>query len=134
MIVLLFVVGLTIRQHQLCQPLWALTSLLLCFVLYFLSAHVTLSEEDGDHEEKNIWYYSTKSQLEELMECLDTEYWEMDLHATLVEMKEEVQAHMAITEELTNKNRGNSKAYLTALNGTSFICITIVIIEATINT
>lgn len=77
------------------------------------------SEEDGDHEEKKIWYYSTKSQLEELVACLDREYWEMDLHATLVEMKEEVQAHMAITEELTNKARGNSKAYLTSLNGTS---------------
>lgn len=64
------------------------------------------------------------------MECLDTEYWEMDLHATLVEMKEEVQAHMAITEELTNKARGNSKAYLMALNGTSFIFSAIVIREA----
>lgn len=52
------------------------------------------------------------------MECLDKEYWEMDLHATLEEMKEEVQAHMDITEDLTNKARGNNKAYLTAVNGT----------------
>lgn len=50
--------------------------------------------------------------------CLDKEYWEMDLHATLEEMKEEVQAHMDITEDLTNKARGNNKAYLTAVNGT----------------
>lgn len=40
----------------------------------------------------------------------------MDLHATLEEMKEEVQAHMDITEDLTNKARGNNKAYLTAVN------------------
>lgn len=59
------------------------------------------------------------------MKCLDTEYWEVDLHAMLVEMKEEVQAHMAITEELTNKARGNSKSYLTAINGNSFIFSTI---------
>lgn len=52
------------------------------------------------------------------MECLDKEYWEMDLHATLEEMKEEVQAHMDITEDLTNKARGNNKAYLSAANGT----------------
>lgn len=53
--------------------------------------------------------------------CLDKEYWEMDLHATLEEMKEEVQAHMDITEDLTNKARGNNKAYLTAVNGTDLI-------------
>lgn len=52
------------------------------------------------------------------MGCLDKEYWEMDLFATLEEMKEEVQAHMDITEDLTNKARGNNKAYLTAVNGT----------------
>lgn len=55
------------------------------------------------------------------MECLDMKYWEMDLSATLEEMKEEIQAHMAITEDLTNKARGNSRAYLTALNGAYFL-------------
>lgn len=55
------------------------------------------------------------------MAGLDKEYWEMDLHATLEEMREEVQAHMDITEDLTNKARGSSKAYLTAVNGT---CLT----------
>lgn len=90
--------------------------------MFFLNLMVSLfslpSEEDGEHEKKKIWYYSTKAQLEELMEFLDKEYWEMDLHATLEEMKEEVQAHMDITEDLTNKARGNNKAYLTAANGT----------------
>lgn len=52
------------------------------------------------------------------MDCLDKEYWEMDLYATLEEMKEEVQAHMAITEDLTNKSRGSNKAYLATANGT----------------
>lgn len=49
----------------------------------------------------------------------------MDLHATLEEMKEEVQAHMDITEDLTNKARGNNKAYLTAVNGTFFLILVI---------
>lgn len=52
------------------------------------------------------------------MERLDQKYWEVDLWATMEEMKEEIQAHMAITEELTNKARGGSRAYLTALSGT----------------
>lgn len=52
------------------------------------------------------------------MERLDKGYWEMDLYATLEEMKEEVHAHMDVTEDLTVKARGNNKAYLTAVNGT----------------
>lgn len=67
------------------------------------------------------------------MEGLDTEYWEVDLHATLVEMKEEVQAYMTITEELTNKARGTSKAYLTFLNGTTFIFNTFAMRKAKIS-
>lgn len=55
------------------------------------------------------------------MERLDKAYWEMDLCATLEEMQEEVQAHMDITEDLTNKARGNNKAYLTAVNGIDLI-------------
>lgn len=77
-------------------------------------------EEVGEHDEIKIWYYSTRVQLQELRERLDSKYWEMDLCATLEEMNEEIQAHMAITEDLTNKARGNSKAYLTALDGTHF--------------
>lgn len=42
----------------------------------------------------------------------------MDLCTTLGEMLDEIHAHMAITEDLTNKARGSSKAYLTAFNGT----------------
>lgn len=86
-------------------------------VIVTLVLFLSLSEEDGEHEKKKIWYYTTKAQLEELTECLDKEYWETDLHATLEEMKEEVQAHMDLTEDLTNKARGNNKAYLTAVNG-----------------
>ncbi|KAG7216183.1 hypothetical protein INR49_029032 [Caranx melampygus] len=82
---------------------------------WFLSRRIIV-EEDGEDKKKKIWYYSTKAQLEELMESLDKEYWEMDLHVTLEEMKEEVHAHMDITEDLTNKARGNNKAYLTAVN------------------
>lgn len=74
-------------------------------------------EEDGDDENKKTWYYSTKVQLGELLELLDKEYWENDLCSVLEEMREEFHTHMDITEELTNKARGNSRAYLTIANG-----------------
>ncbi|KAK5856778.1 hypothetical protein PBY51_008349 [Eleginops maclovinus] len=61
---------------------------------WFLNRRIVV-EEDGEHEKKRIWYYSSRKQLEDLMESLDQQYWE---------------------EDLTNKARGNNKAYLTAVN------------------
>ncbi|XP_052347263.1 nucleosome-remodeling factor subunit BPTF-like isoform X8 [Oncorhynchus keta] len=82
---------------------------------WFLNRRIIV-EEDGEHDKKKIWYYSTKVQLGELIECLDKEYWENDLCAVLEEMREEVHTHMDITEDLTNKAAGNNKAFLTAAN------------------
>uniref|UniRef100_A0A6Q2Z0Y7 Bromodomain PHD finger transcription factor n=1 Tax=Esox lucius TaxID=8010 RepID=A0A6Q2Z0Y7_ESOLU len=83
---------------------------------WFLNRRIVV-EEDGEQDKKNIWYYSTKVQLVELIDCLDKEYWENDLCAVLEEMREEVHTHMDITEDLTNKARGNNKTFLTAANG-----------------
>ncbi|XP_058266792.1 nucleosome-remodeling factor subunit BPTF isoform X2 [Hemibagrus wyckioides] len=82
---------------------------------WFLNRRIIV-EEDGDEEGKRIWYYSTKVQLSELIEVLDKEFWENDLCAMLEELKEEIYVHMDITEDLTNKARGNNKAYLTVVN------------------
>ncbi|MCI4385155.1 hypothetical protein PGIGA_G00047100 [Pangasianodon gigas] len=85
---------------------------------WFLNRRVIV-EEDGDEEEekgKRIWYYSTKVQLGELIDVLDKEFWENDLCAMLEELREEIHAHMDITEDLTNKARGSNKAYLTIAN------------------
>ncbi|XP_042163038.1 LOW QUALITY PROTEIN: nucleosome-remodeling factor subunit BPTF-like, partial [Oncorhynchus tshawytscha] len=82
---------------------------------WFLNRRIIV-EEDGEHDKKKIWYYSTKVQLGELIECLDKEYWENDLCAVLEEMREEVHTHMDITEDLTNKAAGNNKAFLVAAN------------------
>uniref|UniRef100_A0A9J7ZBD8 Bromodomain PHD finger transcription factor n=1 Tax=Cyprinus carpio carpio TaxID=630221 RepID=A0A9J7ZBD8_CYPCA len=82
---------------------------------WFLNRRIIV-EEDGEDENKQIWYYSTKVQLAELLEVLDKDYWENDLCSVLEEMREEIHSHMDITEELTNKARGNNKAYLTVAN------------------
>ncbi|KAL4648020.1 nucleosome-remodeling factor subunit BPTF [Arapaima gigas] len=82
---------------------------------WFLNRRIIV-EEDGEHENKTIWYYSTKVQLAELIDCFDKEYWERDLYEALEEIREEVHAHMDITEDLTSKARGNNKCFLTAAN------------------
>ncbi|KAJ7992762.1 hypothetical protein DPEC_G00282040 [Dallia pectoralis] len=82
---------------------------------WFLNRRIVV-EEDGEQKKKTIWYYSTKVQLVDLIHCLDKEYWENDLCAVLEEMREEVHTHMDITEDLTNKARGNNKTFLTAAN------------------
>ncbi|XP_046701308.1 nucleosome-remodeling factor subunit BPTF-like isoform X2 [Silurus meridionalis] len=82
---------------------------------WFLNRRIIV-EEDGEHKNKMIWYYSTKVQLAELLDVLDETYWEKQLCTTLEELRDEIHTHMDITEELTNKARGNNKSYLTAAN------------------
>ncbi|CAH2291942.1 nucleosome-remodeling factor subunit BPTF-like isoform X7 [Pelobates cultripes] len=81
---------------------------------WFLNRRIIV-EEDLETT-KRIWYYSSKLQLAELVECLDTDYWESDLCKTLEEMQEEIHKHMDITEDLTNKARGNNRSYLSVVN------------------
>ena len=57
-------------------------------------------------------------QLAELLCALDKTKWEKQLCRMLEGLREEIHTHMDITEDLTNKARGNNKCYLTAANGT----------------
>ncbi|XP_030637750.1 nucleosome-remodeling factor subunit BPTF-like [Chanos chanos] len=82
---------------------------------WFLNRRIIV-EEDGEHENKTIWYYSTKVQLAELIDSLDKSYWEKHLYAALEELREEIHTHMDITEDLTNKARGSNKSFLAAAN------------------
>uniref|UniRef100_A0A8C7ZFR8 Bromodomain PHD finger transcription factor n=1 Tax=Oryzias sinensis TaxID=183150 RepID=A0A8C7ZFR8_9TELE len=82
---------------------------------WFLNRRIVV-EEDDEQEGKSIWYYSTKVQLAELIERLDKEYWEADLYAALEEIRDEVHSHMDVTEDLTNKARGNNKSFLAVAN------------------
>ncbi|XP_068889028.1 nucleosome-remodeling factor subunit BPTF isoform X9 [Aphelocoma coerulescens] len=83
---------------------------------WFLNRRIIIEEDSESEKDKKIWYYSTKIQLAELIECLDKDYWEADLCKTLDEMREEVHRHMDVTEDLTNKARGNNKSFLSAAN------------------
>ncbi|KFV96134.1 Nucleosome-remodeling factor subunit BPTF, partial [Eurypyga helias] len=83
---------------------------------WFLNRRIIIEEDSESEKDKKIWYYSTKIQLAELIECLDKDYWEADLCKTLEEMREEIHRHMDVTEDLTNKARGNNKSFLCAAN------------------
>ncbi|XP_054315895.1 nucleosome-remodeling factor subunit BPTF [Pongo pygmaeus] len=75
------------------------------------------SEDTENENENKIWYYSTKVQLAELIDCLDKDYWEAELCKILEEMREEIHRHMDITEDLTDKARGSNKSFLATANG-----------------
>uniref|UniRef100_G1N6J1 Bromodomain PHD finger transcription factor n=1 Tax=Meleagris gallopavo TaxID=9103 RepID=G1N6J1_MELGA len=83
---------------------------------WFLNRRIIIEEDSESEKDKKVWYYSTKIQLAELIECLDKDYWEADLCKTLEEMREEVHRHMDVTEDLTNKARGTNKSFLSAAN------------------
>ncbi|KAM8773972.1 nucleosome-remodeling factor subunit BPTF isoform 15-T15 [Rhynchonycteris naso] len=83
---------------------------------WFLNRRLIIEEDTENENEKKIWYYSTKVQLAELIDCLDKDYWEAELCKTLEEMRDEIHRHMNITEDLTNKARGSNKSFLAAAN------------------
>ncbi|XP_067914584.1 nucleosome-remodeling factor subunit BPTF isoform X5 [Heterodontus francisci] len=83
---------------------------------WFLTRRIIIEEDKEDEKDKRVWYYSSKVQLAELIESLDKEYWEYDLCRILEEMRDEIHRHMDVTEDLTNKVRGNNKSCLSAAN------------------
>ncbi|XP_077110815.1 nucleosome-remodeling factor subunit BPTF isoform X2 [Ranitomeya variabilis] len=81
---------------------------------WFLNRRIII--EENSEKEKKIWYYSSRPQLEELLEQLDRTQYEADLCKTLDDLREEIHRHMDITEELTSKARGNNRSYLSVVN------------------
>ncbi|KAH9489881.1 hypothetical protein Btru_044487 [Bulinus truncatus] len=61
--------------------------------------------------EKEVRYYSTKFQLEELIESLNP-VWEQDLITLINEMKDDIIKQMTYTEELTSAVKGSRKSIL----------------------
>ncbi|XP_076791697.1 nucleosome-remodeling factor subunit BPTF isoform X5 [Arvicanthis niloticus] len=83
---------------------------------WFLNRRLIIEEDTENENEKKVWYYSTKVQLAELIDCLDKDYWEAELCRVLEDVREEMQQHMDVTEDLTNKARGSNKSFLAAAN------------------
>jgi len=64
-----------------------------------------------------VWYYSTSRQLDELLLVLDAETYEHDLVQVIVEMREEIDKQMAVTEQLTKAVQAGRKSVIDVLNG-----------------
>ena len=75
---------------------------------------VCVAFSEGDSE---VWYYSSKVQLNELIRSLDNEHWERDLVRAIVEMKDDIIRQMALTEALTHELKGHKRAVLDIESG-----------------
>ncbi|KAL5018857.1 hypothetical protein ScPMuIL_004579 [Solemya velum] len=64
---------------------------------------------EGDNE---VWYYSTKAQIDELLEAIDSADFERDLFLTITELRDDIIKNMQVTEELTSQNKGSKKSVL----------------------
>ncbi|KAK3598854.1 hypothetical protein CHS0354_008596 [Potamilus streckersoni] len=62
--------------------------------------------------ENEVWYYSTKGQIDELLEVLEGEPWEKELVYSLKEMRDDIARQMEITEKMTTQHKGNKKSAL----------------------
>ncbi|CAL7947538.1 unnamed protein product [Xylocopa violacea] len=78
---------------------------------WFLARRVFVESEDGE-----VWYYSTRLQLEEVMRCLDRNEMEVALFRELSDYKDEIVRQMELTEQITNQYKGNKKSYLEVEN------------------
>ncbi|XP_072944153.1 nucleosome-remodeling factor subunit NURF301 [Epargyreus clarus] len=78
---------------------------------WFIARRIFIEAENGE-----VWYYTSGTQLQELLYVLDGDDMEAPLVRELLEMKEEILRQMDITETLTNQAKGNRKSYLEAEN------------------
>lgn len=64
-----------------------------------------------------MWYYSTRYQLDELLDKLDENYYEKNLCREIDSLKDVIIKHMNITETITNSAKAGKKSYLEVENG-----------------
>jgi nucleosome-remodeling factor subunit BPTF len=65
---------------------------------WFLTRRILVESDDGNE----VWYYTTPLQVEELLHRLDEDHYEAALVEAIKNQKEEIYAHMAITQKVTN--------------------------------
>ncbi|XP_059483006.1 nucleosome-remodeling factor subunit NURF301 isoform X2 [Neocloeon triangulifer] len=78
---------------------------------WFLARRIFVENEEGE-----IWYYSTKVQLDALLDALDDEDMESMLCRELSDCHDEIVRQMEITEKVTISQKGNKKSYLDSEN------------------
>jgi hypothetical protein len=71
--------------------------------------------------EAEIFYYSTKLQLDELIRSLDPSKYESKLIRNINEQYEEIVRCMQITEVLTNSRKDSKRSYFDDENGKYYV-------------
>ncbi|XP_046913050.2 nucleosome-remodeling factor subunit NURF301 E(bx) [Dermatophagoides farinae] len=79
---------------------------------WFLARRIIVEDTKSD----KVWYYTTRLQFDELLECIDDEMYESDLCKTLSELHDDIYKQMGITEKLTKIAKGSRKSYLEVVN------------------
>ncbi|KAK7079316.1 hypothetical protein SK128_021120 [Halocaridina rubra] len=74
---------------------------------WFLVRRLFVESEEGE-----IWYYTTRAQLSEIISLLDAQDLEEELCGALSEIFSEMKRHMAVTESLTQELKGTRKSCL----------------------
>lgn len=87
-------------------------------MLFAVNACIFLNFMHSESED-DIVYYSTKLQLEELMQALDPMVWDKDLCQVLSEAMPDILDGMKKTEELTSQYKGSHRSCLDIANGKS---------------
>lgn len=67
--------------------------------------------------ENEVWYYSTKGQIDELLEVLDQTVWERELSFILSDLRDDISRQMKITEDLTKDKCTNKKSAIDVETG-----------------
>lgn len=70
----------------------------------------------SESDDGEIWYYTTTTQLQELLDCLDQNDMEATLFREICDYKEEIIRQMELTEKITNQAKGNKKTFIDAEN------------------
>ncbi|XP_065345796.1 nucleosome-remodeling factor subunit NURF301 isoform X2 [Cloeon dipterum] len=78
---------------------------------WFLARRIFVENEEGE-----IWYYSTKVQLEALLKELDEDEMESMLCREISDCHDEIIRQMEITEKVTISQKGSKKSYLDSEN------------------
>ena len=68
----------------------------------------------------SVLYYTSLKQFEELLAALDPVIFEAELFEKIGEVREDIEAHMTVTENLTNQKKpSHRKTYIELENGKS---------------
>ncbi|XP_075160179.1 nucleosome-remodeling factor subunit NURF301 E(bx) isoform X2 [Haematobia irritans] len=75
---------------------------------WFIARRIFIEDQSCE----KVWYYSTASKFELLLNALDGDDLENRLYSQLIELKDDIIRQLKITETLTNEQKQNKKSYL----------------------